>query len=450
MNMKKELRQEAAGLKNTSQWVAGLEWFFFIFANIVIIPLTIGKAFKLHQDSIITTLQLSFALTGLACLAQAFLGHRRAILEGQSGLWWGMVLSVVSLASAQGISLGELGGSLTVGILITALMTFVIGLFGWGPALSKLFKPGVMAVFMLLFGFQLVKIFLEGMVGIPMGNPPEDATIKLSVAALTFSLALLMIIINIAAPNRFSKYTLLGGIVIGWIAYVLIFGPEHTVKSDASFKFELFHLGKPAWNIGIIAMAIITGLMNLANTFGALKGTETDELYGEETSTKQYNRSLKISGLFSGISGLFGLIPYAPFVSSIGFLEQSGIKKRLPFIIGSVIFLLMGVIPPVARFFSNIPLAVGSTVLFVAYMQLLHSALDFFTNVELNKRNIYRSALPLFIAVVIMVMPHTYFSSLPKFLQPILGNGLLMGILLALILENTVKWDRIKTRIENS
>ncbi|REB08019.1 uracil/xanthine transporter [Sporosarcina sp. BI001-red] len=444
MDVKKEAEKQAAELKSPSDWIAGLEWFFFIFANIVIIPLTVGKAFHLPQDSIISTLQLSFIVTGVACLLQSFFGHKRSILEGQSGLWWGMILSIVSLASAQGVSMAELGGSLTVGFLISAVLTVAIGIFGWGPALSKLFKPGVMGVFMLLFGFQLIKIFLEGMLGIPMGNPPDDAKIKLSVAALTFSIAAIMIVINIKAPKKVSKYTLLGGIVIGWAAYALLFGPEHSVKPDASFKFELFLLGKPAWNIGIISMAVITGLMNLANTFGALKGTEGKDLYDEETSKKQYNRSLTISGGLTVVSGLFGLVPYAPFVSSIGFLEQSGIVKRLPFVIGSGLFLLIGIIPPVSHFFSNIPLSIGSTVLFVAYLQLLNSSFGFFEEIRLNKRNVYRSAIPIFIAVVIMVMPDSYFSSLPGFLQPIIGNGLLMGILIALILENTIKWDHIK------
>nr|WP_040287417.1 solute carrier family 23 protein [Sporosarcina koreensis] len=151
MDIKKDLHT----LKKPADWVAGVEWFFFIFANIVIIPLTVGKAFNLHQDSIFTTLQLSFVVTGMACLAQAFFGHKRAILEGQSGLWWGMVLSIVSLASSQGLSMGELGGSLTVEFLISAVLTAGIGLLGLGPKLCKLFKPGVMGVFMLLFGFTL-------------------------------------------------------------------------------------------------------------------------------------------------------------------------------------------------------------------------------------------------------------------------------------------------------
>lgn len=428
-------------LKTTENWLAGFQWLLFIFANIVIIPLTIGKAFELSEQTIMTTLQYSFIVTGAACIVQACLGHKRSILEGQSGLWWGMILTTVSIATAQGISLEELGGSLTVGVLISALITVLAGIFGWGSSLAKLFKPAVMGVFMMVFGFQIIQIFLKGMLGIPMGNASDHAHIDLNISLISFIMMLLIILVNVVMPSKISKYSLLIGIVVGWGVYSIFLGEEETMKNSATFQFEWFLLGRPAWNIGIIVVAVITGLLNLANTFGALKGTE--ELYKQETSRRQYSASLIISGIFTGISGLFGLVPYAPFVSSIGFLKQSGIINRLPFMIGGFLFLLMGVFPPAAHFFSNIPLSIGSTVLFVSYLQLLLSSFEFFKKVQLNKRNIYRSAVPIFIAVVVMTLPGEYFSSFPAVIQPFISNGLLVGISLSLIMENMIDWDKI-------
>ncbi|WIV17316.1 uracil/xanthine transporter [Paenibacillus polygoni] len=433
-------------LQKSENWLAGFQWFFFIFANIVIIPLTIGKAFDLSDNTIMTTLQYSFVVTGAACIAQAFWGHKRAILEGQSGLWWGMILTTVSIATSQGISLAELGGSLTVGVLISALLTVLTGVFGLGSLLSRLFKPAVMGVFMMIFGFQLIQIFLKGMLGIPMGNAPDHARIDLNISLISMIMMLLIIIVNVMMPSKISKYSLLLGIVVGWGVYSIFLGEEETIKNSASFHFEWFSLGNPAWNVGIIIVAVITGILNLANTFGALKGTEG--LYKKETSKKQYRASLMISGFFTAISGVLGLVPYAPFVSSIGFLKQAGIINRLPFIIGGFLFLLMGVIPPVAHFFSDIPLSVGSTVLFVSYLQLLLSSFEFFEKVPLNKRNIYRCAVPIFLAVVVMTLPSEYFSSFPSFIQPFISNGLLVGITLSLILENIMNWDRIQEKMD--
>ncbi|MGE8206641.1 uracil/xanthine transporter [Heyndrickxia sp. NPDC080065] len=430
-------------LLKSNNWISGLQWLFFIFTNIVVIPITVGAAFGLPASKIVNLLQLSFVVTGLACIVQAFFGHRRAIMEGQSGLWWGVILTLCNSAVAQGISLTELGGSLTVGIIISAIITVIIGVSGVGPHISKLFNPAVMGVFMFLFGCQIIGIFLKGMLGIPFGNQAQGAHIDLSVSLLSIIIVIIVIIVSIKAPPSIRKYGLLIGIIIGWVAYALIFKTENSVGQTSSFKLELFPLGKPAWNIGIIITTVLAGLLNTANTFGALKGTEG--MYKVETTKSQYRSSFTITGIFTAIAGVFGLVPYSPYVSSIGFLSQTGIIKRIPFVLGGFMFLVMGLIPPIGHFFSKLPLSIGSAVLFVSYLLLLNSSWTFFKQVKFNTLNVYRSAIPLFVGIIIMTLPASYFESIPSFIRPLLSSGLMMGILLALILENLFKWDRYGT-----
>lgn len=427
-------------LKKAQTWAGGVQWLFFIFANIVVIPLTVGAAFHLDHDKIGSLLQLSFIVTGIACVAQALIGHERAIMEGQSGLWWGIILTLVVTTSASGMSLKTLGGSLAIGIFISAGLTILIGLTGLGPHIAKLFNDAVMGVFMLLFGFQLIQIFLKGMLGLPFGKS-TDASIDLKLALFSFVLALLVIIVSIKAPKKFRSYALLVGIIVGWIAYALIFDSKK-MSHASGISVELFPLGDLKWNTGVIITAVIAGLLNLANTFGALKGT--DDLYGNETSKGQYRKSLAITGVFQGIAGFIGLVPYAPFVSSIGFLKQTKILDRMPYIVGGVLFFLIGVIPPAGHFFAIMPLSVGSAVLFVAYVQLFNSHRDFIKKVATNSLNVYRVAIPIFVGGVIMTLPSQFFSSIPDFLRPVIANGLLMGIILALILEHIYNWDKLE------
>lgn len=423
-----------------NNWFAGLQWLFFIFTNTVVIPITVGAAFQLSEGQIIILVQLSFIVTGLACIVQTLFGHKRSIMEGQSGLWWGVILSLSYSASAQGISLGTLGGSLAVGIIMSGILTVIIGLSGLGKYVSKLFSEGVMGVFMFLFGCQIISIFLKGMLGIPFGTQSETAQIDIPIFLLSATIAAIVIIISIKASPKIRRYALLLGIIIGWILYVLIFEQKTTTGEMTSISVSLFPLGAPAWNIGIIITAILTGLLNLANTFGALKGT--DGMYHSKTTNGQYKRTITISGFFVMIAGLFGMVPYAPYVASIGFLSQTRIVERLPLILGGCMFVIMGMVPAIGQFFSKLPLSVGSAVLFVAYLQLLHSSLQFFRQIELNTTNIYRSAIPLFVGIIIMTLPPTYFESIPGFIRPLISNGLLMGIILSLILENCFSRER--------
>ena len=430
------------GLKEGQSWLAGLQWFFFIFANIVVIPITIGEAFGLEQAEVVPLLRLSFIVTGLACLAQVFFGHGRPILEGQSGLWWGIYLTLVTTTAAQGMPIEVLGGSLALGVIIAGGITILIGVTGLGPTISKFFTPGVMGVFMFLLGLTLIQIFLKGMLGIPFGSGADEATIDVPVSVLAIFIVLLVIVISIKSPAKIRSYALLIGIILGWILYTVIFGVESNTSGEAA-PFSFFPLGSLTWDTGVVLTAVLAGILNTSNTFGALKGT--DELFESDTTNKDYMTTFSITGLSTMVAGVFGLVAYAPYVSSIGFLRQTGILDRLPFIIGSFMFFLMGVIEPVGTFFTTIPLSIGSAVLFVAYLQLFNSSIEFFKNITLNTLNVYRSAIPLFVGTIIMTFPATYFESIPAFIRPFMSNGLLVGIIIALILENMMNWDKLGT-----
>lgn len=87
---------------NKRNTLAGFQWFFFIFCNTVVVPPTLQSAFQLPASALITLTQYGFITTGLACLAQALLGHRRAIMEGPTGLWWSTILTVTVGEAARG------------------------------------------------------------------------------------------------------------------------------------------------------------------------------------------------------------------------------------------------------------------------------------------------------------------------------------------------------------
>ncbi|MEX6175708.1 solute carrier family 23 protein [Providencia hangzhouensis] len=65
--------------------ISGFQWFFFIFCNTVVIPPTLQSAFHLSPQTTFVITQYAFLLTALACLLQAFLGHKRSVMEGPTG-----------------------------------------------------------------------------------------------------------------------------------------------------------------------------------------------------------------------------------------------------------------------------------------------------------------------------------------------------------------------------
>lgn len=425
-----------------SSWLSGLQWFFFIFCNTVVIPPTLQSAFNLSAGATFCITQYTFISTAIACLSQVFWGHRRAIMEGPTGLWWVTILTLTLAESANGTPLPEIGGSLAVGILISGVLTMAIGISGLGYRLAILFRPAVMATFMFLLGAQLITIFMKGMLGLPFGI--YTGLVTINYPAFFWALAVMVLIITIIVflPPAIGKYALLIGTLVGWGGYSGWFAVAGEPLQGTDWL--LFPLGWPQqihW--GIVISAILTGLVNVSNNFAALRGT--DLFYaGGPAGRRIFRRSFMVSGGLTCLAAPLGVVPFSPFVSSIGLLTQTQDSSQRSFIIGSVIFLLVGVVTPLAQFFCSIPLTVSSAVMLVSYLPLLFSAVLFINKTELNSRNVYRLAIPLFLGVFLMSIPSSFWQGVPITLRPLLSNGLLIGVLMAVIVENILPWDKVK------
>ena len=428
--------------ENITTMLAGFQWLSFLFVNTVVIPLSVGEAYHLSSLQISGNMARSFILTGIACLIQALIGHRLPLMEGQTGQWWGMVLSIASIGISSGKSIGEVGGSLSVGIMLGGAVVILFGVFGLHKILNQLFTPIVMAVLLLLLASQLIDIFFAGMMGIT-----STGKVQGPVAILSIFLVILVSILTIAGRGLLSNFSILIGIIVGWILYAFLFGTSTRVVVPHFHDIaEIFVWGKPSFDIGIIIAGICTAIINTSNAIATFRAAEP--LLGISIKDGAYRRSFVLSGTYTVLSGIFSTVPYAPYTSSIGFLQTTRLFNRAPFIIGSVLLIVLGCVPQLASFFSTLPISVGDAVLFVAYLQLFGSALRSIEGMQFNYKSIFRIALPTLVGLAILATPSSSFASIHGFMQAILSNGMLVGILLAVILENVIPWSRLESRID--
>ncbi len=408
--------------------LASVQWLFFMFANTVVIPLSVGQALHLGPAAITGTLARAFIYTGIACIAQATVGHRFPLMEGHAGLWWGTILGVAATVGASGTSFAVIGGSIAVGILGVSALIVLLALTGLGWPLRRLSTPVVTATFYFLLAAQLCQSFLKGALGIGVGPlQPGVAGIALGVMALTLGL-------NVWGPAWARNFALLAGIVAGWAVFALLL--PHSVPAPVAAGrhiFDLFAWGAPAFDPGIIITVVLAGLISLSNSYVALDGAQT--LLAQPAAPATYRRSLALTGLNGIVAGLFGLVPYAPYVSSLGFLRATRITDRRPFILGAAIFLLLGIVPPLEQLFAALPLSVGDAVLFIAYLQLFGSGVNALRGLELTATATYRVALPTLLGLAIMMTPATAFATLPALVRVLASNGLVLGIVVALALD---------------
>jgi xanthine/uracil permease len=197
--------------------LASVQWLFFMFANTVVIPISIGYAFHQPPAVITASLERAFIYTGIACLLQGTIGHRLPLMEGSAGLWWGVILSLAAGAQAPGQSLAALGGTLEAGIILTGLIIILLGVTGLGWWLRLLFPPVVTSTFYFLLGAQLCEIFFKGMLGLS-----NSTHIEPGIALLSLGLVVLVLLLSIFGRGLISNFAILTGIIVGWIAFVLL------------------------------------------------------------------------------------------------------------------------------------------------------------------------------------------------------------------------------------
>lgn len=426
-------------LSKTTLGIAGVQWLFFIFANTVVIPLSVGAAFHLPPEVIAATLRSSFIFTGAASILQALIGHRYPLMEGHSGLWWGLILSLCASAHSVGMSYAELGGSLAAGMTMAGLMTIILGMLGFTKVLKKVFNQAVMSVYLFLLSCQLIIIFFKGMLGLS-----EGTTIDMKPALLSILLVILVVLLNVKGKGKLSNFSILIGILAGWLAYSLLFPVNQQVKSEDVALFTILPWGSLKLDIGIMITAFMAGLINMTNSIVSMNTAE--KLFNRKTSEKEYKWSFVLTGFYSIAAGFLGLVPFGPYTSSIGFLESTRIFRRAPFIIGGVLLIVLGLVPALGAFFSMLPVSVGNAVLFVAYLQLFGTALKNIQTIHINSKTIYRIAISVLVGLSIMNIPAETFAPFPMLVRPLISNGLLVGVFLSILFEVFGDWQKYESR----
>ncbi|MFE4706204.1 hypothetical protein [Peribacillus simplex] len=113
------------------------------------------------------------------------------------------------------------------------------------------------------------------------------------------------------------------------------------------------------------------------------------------------------------------------------FFRKYKILDRVALIIGGALFTLLGFMPALGALFFRQFLS-GKGVL--SYLWPIYNYSEPLHNIQFNSETIYRIATPTLFGICIMNIPAEVFATIPMYIRPLIGNGLLMGVLIDLAL----------------
>jgi xanthine/uracil permease len=417
---------------------SSIQWSMFIMAGTIVAPLSIGFAFGMTQVETSELLQRTFFIIGLTCLLQALFGHKLPLHEGPAGLWWGVFLTFAGVSSA-GLSAFEVLRSLELGLLISGGLFIIVGSMKLVNVVKKVFTPIVTGTYLILLVAQLSGPFVKGILGI--GYISSDVHGIVAVAAIA---TLILSVVLTKSRNQFLvSYSVLITLAFGWILFYIL-GITDTTSNEVNALIklpEVFAWGIPTFDLGVVLTAVLTMFLLLTNLIASI---DVVKKVTEQTKVVSYNRAGFIMGINQMLSGLFSTMGGVPVSTAAGFILTTKIKEKLPFVIGSAIILMLSFFPMVMTFFASCPVPVGYATIFLSISMLVGMGLQEYKTILDHRNSVLIISLSLTAGIGIMFVPSEALKNFPSALASVLNNGLIIGVMICIVLEQIMK-ERRKT-----
>ncbi|TCP52590.1 xanthine/uracil permease [Tumebacillus sp. BK434] len=421
------------------QYLSTVQWFMFLVANSIAIPVVVGTLFHLPVDDIASLIQRTCLVVGLSSFLQGWLGHRLPIADGPAGSWVSVFVVLADLASRQGQSVQETLQLLSGAVLLAGVLLAVLGLCKAIHRLAFLFTPLVTGTFLLMLALQLCGVFMKGMFGLTGGAAEPDY----AVTALAMGIFLLVLVLSLLAKGWVKQYAVLIGLLAGWLLYEVLGMRPGGIASATGGAWlqppDVFAWGLPLVNVSIVITVVLFTFLLISNTVAAISAVEDATGASPDGRSQRLNRAGIMGGVSHMLASVFSTIGVVPLPVSAGFIRMTEQRSVRPFLAAGLLFTAVSFLPAAVHGLALLPGPIASAALLTTFVQMIGIAMRSITSVPLDERRMSILGISLACGMGLMALPGVAIQGLPVPLQYILGNGLLFGTMTVIVLERVWK-----------
>ncbi len=423
-------------------WLAALQWFAFMFASNITVPIVLGHAFGMTVQETALYTGRTLLICGVIAIMQIIFGHRYSILEGPSGLWWSVFLVLIGTTVEVGGSIERLQQELELGLIISGAVLAILAVFKVIDKIKHLFTPLVTGTYLILLSLQLSKSLVSGALGIGyMGSKG----VNLKVAGLSLILVLVTITLSTKAKGLLKSLAILIGLGLGFTlfsAFGLVQFPA-TLAPIIAIP-EVFPFGPPRFQAGIVLTCIITIIVLLSNVIASIQAF--GNVVEESPSEAVYSKGTLASGIGTILAGATGVVGNVPISGSASFVSLTGVASRLPFLIASTGMVVLGFLPQIVQYAAILPAPVGYAVLLAVFVDLFGLGLKALKQGIKTERDLISCGLAILTGIGVQFISADKWSVLPHTLVYLVNNGLIVGVILVLLLQHAFFRNSITVR----
>ena len=153
-------------------------------------------------------------------------------------------------------------------------------------------------------------------------------------------------------------------------------------------------------------------------------------------------RGIAVTGITNIVAGFFGVLGTVNFSLSPGVIASTGCASRFALLPAAAIMGILAFLPAVIGVIAYVPsVVIGCVLTYILSSQIAAGLVVAFQEDDEASFDINSGlaiGLPVLLGTVIAFMPGTVIDTFPVMLKPILGNGFVVGVVAALVLEHVV------------
>jgi NCS2 family nucleobase:cation symporter-2 len=380
--------------------VLAIQHVLAMYAGAVTVPLVLASALRLGPDQTAYLVSSDLVACGIVTLIQCLgLGPVGVRLPVMMGVTFVSVGPSIAIAANPALGLpGIFGATIVSGVL----GLFIAPLFG---RLSTLFAPVVTGTAMLLIGISLMGVAVNWIGGGFGGGPGEPWA--LAIAAMVVATVLVII--------RFGRGFLANAAVLIGILCGFAFAGAggrvdfaHVASAPWFALISPLHFGAPRFDLAAAFSMTIVMLITMVESSGMLFAL--GKIVERPLTSTDLARGLRADAL----GALIGYVCAA----------------------AGALLVLLGAIPKLSYLVTAIPPPVLGGAALIMFGMVAANGVLALAQIDFvgSRRRLYVVALGLAIGLIPSINPH-FFDRLPRAVSGYLHNGVMLGILAAIILN---------------
>lgn len=403
-----------------------LQWLLIVVPLITVTSNLMARFLGMDPVSATALFQRFLLVVGIVTSVQVLFGHRYPLLDGPSAA---LLLSVAVLArdGADVVS----GGMLSGGIFLA-----VLGGFGLVKKVQALFTDRVIGVVLLLISTTLLPFLFPMIIGVNTEHPHGEPLILF----ISVLLMLLIVILSHWTKGLVRNLSIFIGIVAGFAVMAVLGRVDLTPAAQLSWIAvpEPFLGPMPRFTISATVSFMLAYIAVLINGLGSYFSVA--EVVGAEDIGRRIEKGVALTGGGGIIAAVFGVVGTVSYSLSPGVILVTRVGSRWP-VLGCGIFLvILAFFQKAGAILALVPDSVVGAALFVILAAQMGVGISVLVKDgrTLSVRDYIVVGLPLLLGTSASMLPMSFLNLFGPGARSLLGNGLIVGIVLVILLEHVV------------